>query len=112
MVVAVKRRKPVTGGDTDILRIAPQHGGAGSHASGPTRGSLLHSQGSQHGLSLSLPSLLQALHGIQEVTNVYPATGPTGRGRPRVQTTLTEMDAMQQTLYRLFNLDRYRQARF
>jgi transposase len=75
-------------------------------------GSLLHRQASQHGLSLSLPSLLQALSGIQEVTNIYPAAGRTGRGRPRVETTLTEMDAAQQTLYRLFALDRYRQGRF
>lgn len=75
-------------------------------------GSLLHRQASQHGLSLSLPGLLHALSGIQEVTNIYPAAGPTGRGRPRAETTLTEMDATQQTLYRLFDLDRYRQGRF
>jgi hypothetical protein len=47
---------------------------------------------------------------IQEVTNIYPATGGS-RGRPRVETTLTEMDATQQTLYRLFALDRYRRGR-
>jgi len=74
-------------------------------------GSLLHRQAAQHGLALSLPSLLQSLARIQEVTNIYPATGGS-RGRPRVRTTLTEMDATQQTLYRLFALDRYRQGRF
>ena len=74
-------------------------------------GSLLHRQACQHGLSLSLPGLLQALSGIQEVTNLYPAVGRS-RGRPRVETTVTEMDDTQQALYRLFGLDRYRQDRF
>jgi hypothetical protein len=63
-------------------------------------------------LSLSLQALFKALTGIQEVTNVYPATGkPGSAGRPRLQTTLTEMDATQQALYDLFDLDRYRKSR-
>ena len=68
--------------------------------------------GSLVGLSLSLQALFKALTGIQEVANVYPATGKPGSpGRPRVQTTLTEMDPAQQALYRLIDLDRYRKSR-
>jgi hypothetical protein len=49
----------------------------------------------------------------QEVLDpaIYPAAGrPGSRGRPRTQTTLTEMNPTQEALYRLFKLDRYRQA--
>lgn len=74
-------------------------------------GSLLQRRASQNDLSLSMHALFTALSGIQEVTNVYPATGQPGSpGRPHVQTTLTEMDRTQQALYRLFDLDRYRQS--
>jgi len=72
-------------------------------------GSLLQRRTAQHGLSLSLQALFKALSGIQEVTNVYPAAGKPGSpGRPHVTTTLTEMDGTQRALYRLFDLDRYR----
>ena len=55
--------------------------------------------------------MFTALSGIQEVTNLYPATGTPGSpGRPHLKTTLTEMDQTQQQLYRLFDLDRYRQS--
>jgi transposase len=74
-------------------------------------GSLLQRQAAQNGLSLSLQALFKALNGIQEVTNLFPPTGKPGSpGRPSAQTTLTEMDATQQALYRLFHLDRYRKA--
>ena len=72
---------------------------------------LLQRRASQNGLSLSIKALFSALSGIQEVTNIYPATGKSGSpGRPRVKTTLTEMDQTQQQLYQLFNLDRYRKS--
>jgi len=75
-------------------------------------GSLLQRRASQNGLSLSLQALFKALTGIQEVTNVYPAAGKPGSpGRPRLQTTLTEMDPTQQALFGLFDLDRYRKSR-
>ena len=75
-------------------------------------GSLLQRQAARHGLCLSMQRLFQALHGIQEVTNIYPAAGKSGSpGRPPVKTTLTEMDATQQALYRLLDLDRYRKTR-
>jgi hypothetical protein len=52
---------------------------------------------------------LQALSGIQEVTNIFPPAGKPGSpGRPHLKTTLTEMDPTQQALFRLFALDRYR----
>lgn len=74
-------------------------------------GSLLQRRAAQNGLPLSLHALFQALSGIQEVTTIYPAAGKPGSpGRPRTQTTLTEMNPTQQALYRLLDLDRYRQA--
>lgn len=74
-------------------------------------GSLLQRQAANHGLSLSLQALFKALSGIQEVTNLFPATGKPGSpGRPQLKTTLTEMDPTQEALYRLFALDSYRQA--
>ena len=76
-----------------------------------TLASLLQRQAAQNGISLSVQALMKALNGIQEVINVYPATGKAGSpGRPSTQTTLTEMDDRQQALYRLFHLDRYRNA--
>ena len=58
-----------------------------------------------------MQALMKALNSIQEVINLYPATGKAGSsGRPSTQTTLTEMDPTQQALYRLFNLDRFREA--
>jgi len=73
-----------------------------------TLASLLQRQAAQKGISLSVRAMFQALNGIQEVINVYPATGKAGsRGRPYSETTLTEMDATQLALYRLFHLDRY-----
>lgn len=74
-------------------------------------GSLLQRRASQNGLSLSMQALFHALSGIQEVTNLYPATGKPGSpGRPSVKTTLTDMDRTQQALYRLWDLDRYRKS--
>ena len=76
-----------------------------------TLASLLQRRAAQNGISLSVQALMKALNGIQEVINVYPATGKAGSpGRPSTQTTLTEMDATQQALYCLFDLDRYRKA--
>ena len=74
-------------------------------------GSLLQRQAAQKGLPLSMPALFQTLSGIQEVANIYPATGKPGSpGRPSVKITLTEMDSTQQALYRLWDLDRYRRS--
>jgi transposase len=76
-----------------------------------TLASLLQRRAAQNGISLSVQALMKALNSIQEVTNIYPATGKSGSpGRPSTQTTLTEMDATQQALYRLFDLDRYRKV--
>ena len=74
-------------------------------------GSVLQRRASQGGLSLSLQALLKTLAGIQEVTNIYPPTSKPGSpGRPHLHTTLTEMDPIQEALYRLFDLDRYRKS--
>jgi len=74
-------------------------------------GSVLQRRASQGGSSLSLQALLKTLAGIQEVTNIYPPTSKPGSpGRPHLHTTLTEMDPIQEALYRLFDLDRYRKS--
>lgn len=74
-------------------------------------GSLLQRHAAQNGLSLSMQTLFRSLSGIQEVTNLYPATGKAGSpGRPHVKTIPTEMDRAQQALYRLFDLDRHRKS--
>ena len=76
-----------------------------------TLASLLQRRAAQNGIPLSVQALMKALNSIQEVINLYPATGKAGSsGRPSTQTTLTEMDPTQQALYRLFNLDRFREA--
>jgi len=76
-----------------------------------TLASLLQRRAAQNGISLRVQALMKALNGIQEVINIYPATGKAGSpGRPSTQTTLTEMDVTQQALYGLFDLDRYRKA--
>jgi transposase len=76
-----------------------------------TLASLLQRQAAQNGITLSIKALFEALNGIQEVVNLYPATGEAGsRGRPHTQTTLSEMNPTQQALYRLFNLDRHPQS--
>jgi transposase len=76
-----------------------------------TLASLLQRRAAQNGFSLSVQALMKTLNGIQEVINIYPATRKAGSpGRPKLQTTLTEMDPTQEALYRLFNLDRYRKA--
>jgi transposase len=76
-----------------------------------TLASLLQRHAAQNGISLSVQALMKALNGIQEVINIYPATGKAGSpGRPSTQTTLTEMDTTQQALYHLFELHRYQEA--
>ena len=74
-------------------------------------GSLLQRRAAENSLSLSMHALFKALSEIQEVTNLFPATGKPGSpGRPQLNTTLTEMDPTQETLYRIFALDNYRQT--
>jgi len=72
-------------------------------------GCLLQRRAFHQGTKLSLQQLFKTLGAIQEVTNISSAAGkPGSKGRPRLQTALTEMDSTQQALYRLFELDRYR----
>ena len=55
------------------------------------------------GLQLSVRALLAELAGIQETVLLYQAE----RGRPRARRMLTDLNATQQRLYDLFQLDRY-----
>jgi len=71
----------------------------------------LQRHGAQNGLSPSLAGLLKALSGIQESTNIYPASGkPVRRDALTSKPRLTEMDRTQKALYCLFDLDRYRKS--
>jgi transposase len=72
-------------------------------------GCLLQRRAFQNGVPLSLQQFFKTLSAIQEVTTISSAAGkPGSAGRPRLQTTLSEMDSTQQALYRLFELDPYR----
>jgi transposase len=72
-------------------------------------GCLLQRRAFQNGVQLSLQQLFKTLSAIQKVTTISSAAGkPGSAGRPRLQTTLSEMDSTQQALYRLFELDPYR----
>lgn len=72
-------------------------------------GCLLQRRAFQQGVQLSLQQLFKTLSAIQQVTTISSAAGkPGSAGRPRLQTTLSEMDSTQEALYRLFELDRYR----
>ena len=72
-------------------------------------GCLLQRRAFQNGVQLSLQQLFKTLSAIQEVTTISSAAGkPGSAGRPRLQTTLSEMDSTQQALYRLFELEPYR----
>jgi len=61
----------------------------------------------QAGHDLSVRELLRHLDGITQITLLYPGD----RGRPRARRHLTDMNPTQQSLYNLFNLDRYTPTR-
>jgi len=55
------------------------------------------------GLHLSVRELLGQLAAIGETVLIYPSTG----GRPRARRMTTELTGEQQTLYDIFELDRW-----
>jgi hypothetical protein len=65
---------------------------------------LMRREAHQAGLTLSVRELLTTLEGIEETVLLYP-TG--NKGRPRAQRTLTDIDATQQRLFDLFELQTY-----
>ena len=71
-----------------------------------TLASLLRREAARKGVALSADALLEQLHGIQEVLNLYPAEGARG-GRPRVRRVLTRRTRLQEQLFRMFDLSRF-----
>jgi len=69
--------------------------------------SLLRREVARKGIQLTIDALLDQLHSIQEVINLYPASGGRG-GRPQARRVLTRLTGPQEQLYRLLDLDRLR----
>src|SRR5881394_928283 len=69
---------------------------------------LMRRQAAQAGLPLSVRELLDNLAGIGETVLLYHDGG---KGRPRAQRILTDMNDTQRSLYDLFGLDRYAPTR-
>ena len=64
---------------------------------------LLQRELSRHGVSGSIPALLDALAGIREVDVLYPAREE--GGEPELRTTLSQMTAEQRRMYEILGLD-------
>ena len=64
---------------------------------------LVHRQVVQAGVDISRWRLLEELKHIQEVTNLYAA--PSGRGKPRSETVLTQRTSLQKRLCTILNLE-------
>ncbi len=58
------------------------------------------------GIALTVDALLDQLAGIQEVVNLYPASGDRG-GRPRARRVRTAMNRLQEQLHRHLDLGRF-----
>lgn len=69
---------------------------------------LMRRQAEQAGLDLSVRALLDELSGIEETVLLHHDGG---KGRPRAQRLLTDMNPTQRRLYDLFDLDRYAPTR-
>jgi hypothetical protein len=69
---------------------------------------LMRRQATQAGLALSVPELLDHLAGIGETVLLHHNGG---KGRPRAQRILTDMNDTQRRLFNLFALDRYTPTR-
>lgn len=74
-----------------------------------TLASLLRREAARKGIALSADALLEQLHGIQEVLNLYPVEGAQG-GRPRVRRVLTRRTRLQEQLFRMFDLGRFQRG--
>jgi transposase len=69
---------------------------------------LMRREADQAGLDLSVRALLDELSGIEETVLLHHDGG---KGRPRAQRLLTDMNPTQHKLYDLFGLDRYAPTR-
>jgi len=68
--------------------------------------SLLRREFYHHGIDLSIPCMLEKLSGIQEVLTVY---GQSRKGKKqREYLTITEMDEVQQKMFDILNLQKYK----
>jgi transposase len=69
---------------------------------------LMRREADRAGLDLSVRALLEELSGIEETVLLHHDGG---KGRPRAQRLLTDMNPTQRRLYDLFGLDRYAPTR-
>jgi hypothetical protein len=69
---------------------------------------LMRRHAEQAGTDLSVRALLAELSGIEETVLLHHDSG---KGRPRAQRLLTDMNPTQRKLYDLFGLDRYAPTR-
>jgi transposase len=74
-----------------------------------TLASLLRREVKGKGIDLSVDALLDQLHGIQEIVNLYPAKSPQG-GRPRTRRILSRMTRLQEQLFRRLDLARFQSS--
>jgi transposase len=69
--------------------------------------SLLQRELYHHGLDLSIPTMLEALRGIEEVALIYPARGQRGKGRRLGKVVLSDMDEIQQRIFKALELGQF-----
>jgi transposase len=74
-----------------------------------TLASLLRREVERKGIALTVDALLDQLAGIQEVVNLYPASGDRG-GRPLARRVLTGMTRLQKQLHRHLDLGRFHRS--
>jgi len=74
-----------------------------------TLAGLLRREVAEKGLALSVNALLDELHGIQEVVNLYPPEGQQG-GRPRARRVLTRMTRRQEQIFQRLDLSRFQSS--
>lgn len=69
--------------------------------------SLLQRELHDRGIDLSIPAMLEALRGIEEVALIYPARGQRGKGRRLGKVVLSDMDETQQRIFKALELGRF-----
>jgi hypothetical protein len=64
---------------------------------------LMRRQAAHAGLKMFVRAMLDALAGIEQTVLLYPGD----RGRPKARCMITDMDDIQQKLYKIFELHRW-----
>ena len=69
--------------------------------------SLLQRELYHYGIDLSIPAMLEALRGIEEVALIYPARGQRGKGRRLGKVVLSDMNEIQERIFKAIGLTRF-----